>query len=88
MKKNRVIDIQSGVLPRRNAKSKYPFDKLKAPELVGTEMICDYFFVPGKIGEDLSGSIKHYENHTPGAKFKTRRSQRDGVNGVEIWRIR
>lgn len=82
------IKIKKGERPTRSSRSIYPFDKLRAPRMVGDKEVCENFFVPGKTGEDLSGSIKFFKTRNPGVELMTRKVRRGGVNGVEVWRTK
>ena len=82
------IKINKGERPARSSRSIYPFDKLNAPKQVAGKEVCEHFFVPGKTGEDLSGSIKFFKDRNPGVELMTRKVRRKGVDGVEVWRTK
>ena len=88
MGNNTGIKINKGQRPARSSRSKYPFDKLAAPKMVGEKEVCEHFFVAGKTGEDLSGSIKFFKTRNPGVQIMTRKVRLAGVDGVDVWRTK
>jgi len=72
------IVIDKGVpLPEKNVRWKYPFDRME---------VGDSFFVVNKDTTQMSALCKR-AGHRLEARFVTAKAERDGQDGVRVWRM-
>lgn len=84
----REAGIQRPTTEGRGRPRRYPFGLLGAPRADHEgRVIYDFFFVPGKVPEDIAGSMAYFKKKHKGRKFTMRKCAKGGRAGVKVYRV-